>query len=252
VGATGIPQSEIVLLSASTPAGTIDSFTNPAGTSLLSSPDHALQHTNVNTAVNSIETVVGTTLGTNVLKAFATGDIPARITTANVLKQSITGTVGLSAGSITVQLVNTGTVANGVYGTAQHTGGTATAFTIADSASNILANNLKTSTGSVNVGSSAAPSVSQVLTATGASAATWQTAPSVLVQTLGTVYTTVGTFTSNTFVDSSLIGTLTVTTNSRIVMMASVAVSHSTYGEESTLTARMICPSVDKSIKGLV
>lgn len=42
----------------------IDSFTNPSGTSQLASPDHALQHTNVNGAVTAIETRLGVGSGT--------------------------------------------------------------------------------------------------------------------------------------------------------------------------------------------
>lgn len=38
----------------------IDTFTNPAGTATLASPDHASQHTNINDAVAAIETELGT------------------------------------------------------------------------------------------------------------------------------------------------------------------------------------------------
>ncbi len=56
----------------------IDNFTNPAGTNTLDSPDHALQHTNVNGAAIAIQNVLGTTAGTSVLKNFASGDFAAR------------------------------------------------------------------------------------------------------------------------------------------------------------------------------
>ena len=39
----------------------IDAFTNPTGADPLTSPDHALQHANVNDAVEAIETAIGTT-----------------------------------------------------------------------------------------------------------------------------------------------------------------------------------------------
>ena len=38
----------------------IDAFTNPAGTATLASPDHAGQHTDINDAVEAIETELGT------------------------------------------------------------------------------------------------------------------------------------------------------------------------------------------------
>lgn len=56
----------------------IDAFTNPSGTNTLDSPDHALQHTNINGAVIAIENVLGTNSGTSVLKNFVTGNMAAR------------------------------------------------------------------------------------------------------------------------------------------------------------------------------
>lgn len=76
--------------------GALDSLINPAGTQTLDSPDHALQHTNANDAIEAAQVVVGTTAGTNVLKAFNAGDIPARLNTSNVLQQVIQGTLGTS------------------------------------------------------------------------------------------------------------------------------------------------------------
>lgn len=71
--------------------GTIDSFSSPAGTSLLTSPDHALQHTNVNGAVTAIETVLGTTAGTSVFKNFTAGQFPARVNSGGTLVQTVIG-----------------------------------------------------------------------------------------------------------------------------------------------------------------
>jgi hypothetical protein len=95
----------------------IDSFTNPAGTSTLVSPDHALQHTNTNTAITAIETVLGTTAGTGVLKNFAAGNFPARINVSNVLQQAIQGTINTS-------VLGTPAITGGTLGTATITGGT--------------------------------------------------------------------------------------------------------------------------------
>lgn len=108
--------------------GTIDSFTNPSGTSLLTNLDHALQHTNANGAVVAVETVLGTTAGTSIAKNFAAGDFAVRINGSNVLQQRLSGTIDnaiLGTPSIT-----NGTANNIVLGTPAITGGTANAFTL--------------------------------------------------------------------------------------------------------------------------
>lgn len=109
--------------------GTIDSFSNPSGTSLFTNPDHALQHTNVNGAVTAIETVLGTTAGTSVLKSFSAGQFPARINGSNVLQQRVSGTVDdaiLGTPSITGGTISSSVYNNGTFGTPSITGGTAT------------------------------------------------------------------------------------------------------------------------------
>lgn len=104
----------------------IDAFTSPAGTSLLASgPDHAVLHTSVNTAIGSIETVVGTNSGTNVLKNFTAGKLAAR----TVGETHGTSTwIGGTIGTVTVgtSLIQGGTVNNAVVGSPSVTGGTTT------------------------------------------------------------------------------------------------------------------------------
>lgn len=63
---------------ASTFPTSLDTFTNPTAASLLTSPSHALQHANINDAVEALETKVAignTVLGTyiSVTPTFATG-----------------------------------------------------------------------------------------------------------------------------------------------------------------------------------
>lgn len=55
----------------------LDTFlgTTAAGTSLLTSPDHALDHRTLGSAAAAIETVLGTTAGTSVLKNFTAGEL---------------------------------------------------------------------------------------------------------------------------------------------------------------------------------
>ena len=92
------------------PSGT-DNLTNPAGTSVVTSPDHAAQHTNINDAMEAVQTTAGTTAGTNVLKHFAAGEFPVRAT-------------GVAATGTLVQTVVGGTYNANTIGTPAITGGT--------------------------------------------------------------------------------------------------------------------------------
>lgn len=88
--------------------GTLDSFTNPSGSNTQDSPDHALQHSNANDAIEAIESTLGTTAGTSVLKDFSAGHFPARVNSGGTIVQTLTG----------------GTINNTVMGTSAITGGT--------------------------------------------------------------------------------------------------------------------------------
>lgn len=99
--------------------GAISSFTNPNGTSLLTSPDHAALHTSINNDVTAIENVLGTNSGTSVLKNFISGNFPARINSSNVPQQllsngtfnnSVVGTPNITGGTITNGNFNNGTI----------------------------------------------------------------------------------------------------------------------------------------------
>lgn len=107
---------------ATTYPGTLQSFTNPLGTQTLDSPDHASLHTNAQDTLGSVQFVVGTTLGTNVLKNFVAGDFPARISSTNVLQQVLQGTLNNS--TIGTPAVTGGTVNSATFGTPAITGGT--------------------------------------------------------------------------------------------------------------------------------
>lgn len=54
--------------------GTIQTFTSLSGTAKLSSPDHTVEHTLERGNIVAIETVLGTTAGTSVLKDFVAGN----------------------------------------------------------------------------------------------------------------------------------------------------------------------------------
>lgn len=88
--------------------GTIQTFTNPAGTTLVTDVDHAGLHSNVNDTIAAIENVLGTTAGTSVLKDFSAGQFPIRVNSGGTLMQTVTG----------------GTINNTTIGTPSITGGT--------------------------------------------------------------------------------------------------------------------------------
>ena len=102
--------------------GTLDVFTNPTGTSTLDSPDHALQHSNVNDAIEAVQAVVGTTAGTAVLMDFTAGEFPIK-QEGGALVETITG------GTINTTTLGTPTVTGGSFASPTTTGtdaGTAT------------------------------------------------------------------------------------------------------------------------------
>lgn len=94
------------------------------GGSLLTSPDHALHHRSLGTAVNSLQTTVGTTAGTNVLKNFALGNFPVRQNVGGTLLDTLTGGTHNSFIGGTVSLTG-GTHASALHsGTASFSAGT--------------------------------------------------------------------------------------------------------------------------------
>lgn len=88
-------------------------YTNPVGTNLVTSPDHAANHTSLNNEVIAIETTVGTNSGTNILKNFVAGDFPARINSGGTFQQAIVGTLN-----------------NSTFGTPAITGGSANSINL--------------------------------------------------------------------------------------------------------------------------
>ena len=95
---------------------TKQSFTNPAGTQTLDSPDHAGQHSDINDTVEAIQDTIGTTAGTSMLQHFAAGQFAVRAT-------------GVAAIGTLVQTLVGGTINNNTIGTPAITGGTVNAIT---------------------------------------------------------------------------------------------------------------------------
>lgn len=108
----------------------IDSFTNPNGTDLLTSPDHAAQHTNANNAIVTIENNLGTNSGTSVLKHFTAGQFPLRVTGVSAigtLQQTMVG------GTINNPIIGTPAITGGTYTSPNFSAGAITTTAIADS-----------------------------------------------------------------------------------------------------------------------
>src|SRR3990167_9481864 len=106
------------------PAGT-DKITKPAGTSVVTSPDHAAQHTNINDAMEAVQSTAGTTAGTNVLKHFAAGEFPVRHT-------------GVAATGTLQQTLFGGTLNKNTFGSIASTGGTFTTPAITGGTANSI------------------------------------------------------------------------------------------------------------------
>lgn len=123
---------------ASYPASIV-SLTSPAGgTSLLATgPDHAALHGSVNAEIVAVETTLGTTSGTSVLKnlagGFAVNDTAGTMNngilgtpriTGGTASAFLLGTSTVTGGTINGQVVNAGTIGGGAYGTPTIVGGT--------------------------------------------------------------------------------------------------------------------------------
>jgi hypothetical protein len=110
---------------ATTYPGAKQTWTNASGTATLSNPDHSTFHAQIQDTIAAMEDVVGTTTGTNVLKAFAAGDTPLRVSTGSVLQQTInlgtTGTVINAHGTLNAEVGTLGTYVGltGTVGTLQ-------------------------------------------------------------------------------------------------------------------------------------
>lgn len=104
---------------------TILANTNPSGTSLLTSPDHAAQHSTVNSDLTAVEQKIGLGAGTPTLSnklLVASGD-------GTAIWSGTAGTVVFNNSTFGTPSITGGTVASALIGTSQMTGGTQTAIT---------------------------------------------------------------------------------------------------------------------------
>lgn len=92
----------------------------PAGTSLLTNPDHAAGHTNLSGAVIGLETKLGVSAGSPTLNTFLQGSGNGTSVWSSALNNVTLGTPRITGG----------TVSGAILGTNQITGGTANTLTL--------------------------------------------------------------------------------------------------------------------------
>src|ERR1035437_2794203 len=105
--------------------GAIQTFTNPAGTSLLSiGPDHAVLHSTESDTLVALQNTLGTTSGTNIfLNIDAAGEFAPAVSASNVFQDAMTmnnstlGTPAITGGTANNQVLGTPTINNSTLGT---------------------------------------------------------------------------------------------------------------------------------------
>lgn len=113
---------------AATYPGTIQTFQSLSGTAKLSSPDHTTEHTLERDNIVAVETVMGTTTGTAVLKDITLGKF-AVSNNGGTLNNAIVGTPAIAGGTVSGAVVSGVTISSGTIntvtmGTPSITGGT--------------------------------------------------------------------------------------------------------------------------------
>lgn len=98
---------------ATTYPGTVQTFTNPSGTSTLDNPDHATQHANENDTLVAIQNTLGTTTGTALFTAFSASDKPAKKNNETFGTPTITGGTINNAAVTTPKITTSINDANG-------------------------------------------------------------------------------------------------------------------------------------------
>lgn len=161
----------------------LDVLTNPTATDQVAVVDHATQHANANDAIEALQVKVGidgsavTTTHTYKLSGVTGSDKAVSLTgtealTNKTLTAPVIASMYQDAGKTKLMtLPNVASDTFAVLAAAQ----SFTNKTLTDTTNNITARSLKSATTTVDVSAATAPTSGQVLTATGASTATWQT-----------------------------------------------------------------------------
>lgn len=113
--------------------GSLISYTNPSGTSLLTSPDHAIMHTSENTEIIAIEGFLGTSSGNAVFKGYQSGwsplalnagSVPQVVQLSGTYNKSILGSPTITGGTFNNQTLGSPTINGGTIENATITTGT--------------------------------------------------------------------------------------------------------------------------------
>jgi len=182
--------------------GTLDTLTNPSGTQYLDSPSHSTQHSDLNDAIEALESKVGVGSGTPTVNKVMVGSGNGTATWSGTWNSATLGTPAITGGTVANSLVGTSTITGGtlsgamLIGTVQHTGGTVTG---AQLGTNTITGGTATST-VLNSNTVGTPTI------TGGS---WTTG-TISTSVLGTPTITGGTLSSST-INNAVISTASIT-----------------------------------------
>lgn len=95
--------------------GTIQTFVDPAGTAKLSNPDHTQRHIDESDTIVAIQSVIGTTAGTSVLKNVLAGQFVATTAgtetlTNKTINNAVMGTPAITGGTMATGVINSSTI----------------------------------------------------------------------------------------------------------------------------------------------
>lgn len=160
----------------------LDSFSNPQGTTLVKIDDHAAQHRAEGSAIVALQQTVGTTQGTALFTTYGITDKPLAHrsgTLQNAVNGTLINTIDLTDGTIHNGQLDNNYITNPVFDGLSS--GTLTGVTGTADGNNFTARGLKTATTTVNISGQAAPTDGQVLVATSSTTAEWRTpTPSIM------------------------------------------------------------------------
>lgn len=114
--------------------GTLDTLTNPTSSQYFDSPSHSGQHSDINDAVEAIETKIGVGSGTPTVNKIMVGSGNGTSTWSATWNAATLGTPSITGGTINNVILGTPSVSGGtitsLIGTSQITGGTVTGATL--------------------------------------------------------------------------------------------------------------------------
>lgn len=187
----------------------LDNFVNPAAGSLITNPPHGQQHADANDAIEALQAKVGISAGTPTANKVFVGSGNGTSIWGTAIGNLNLGTPAITAGTANNQILGTPTLVVGSDATGdlhyRSAGGTLTRL---------------------GVGSSG-----QYLTSNGTTPS-WGNQSSKIAQVVSVYDTALGTLTTQPMSAlSPMTGTITVSSGSRVIVMANIGYGHSTIGK---------------------